>query len=737
METQEPEMSEPSGPSPPIEQPDDQHKGANIAPLADAVIQIDSMTSGLASDQPPNASDPGSHPQDGTLLDTDQNASLKDASSAPEDDKSQLKLGATISPNSKLFTPMGRGDTVSPTVFTFLKLDRRNLELGGKQKAFQRVAPRNHSSPVKFSPASDDAQDTNPAAVTHTSPLAATASVDNEPRRSTRATPHELDRSDVGTDIYPEPALSQSIGSVQCQLDQQIYQEASMSDGIQRSSSPVTQSEDVIYMGANRPRFPEYPLSGPVINETQPRVPQQHPYLPQEMNNRSVTASLNRRENERPSPAAPIRTRGPSAGAVRHHPVPQPRFQVHGSTNVPAPSQSGIQELLEVVEYKFKQNEQKLRQTFLAESNNAQRELKQAYEDNEELHFQIAALEGRCNSSEAAIVKYKTQIGKAKGLQKFLDGLGNDLHGLKRSYDAERSAFAERIEASETEISRLESTLAGKNEFESMLSHSKTSLEQLLEARNFELQSLVQHRDMLRIQLDERIGQLVEERDARLKLEQLVAELRVGERTSLTTSIEQCAASLASKFGEFHRQDEQLVVGIAELQHAVKTLKERSSVTPDDCEAIKSEIQALGLQIAQSMSVEATNNTALAEVSSAVEGIIQAHVKTLCHGLERLESASAQTAVDASAQVALRVELQGMVDRLKKVENQLESASQCKAKLEKSLSQSTARVAELEASSTITADSNTEQVTPQDVENKVTLHRGITFTISVTNIARR
>jgi chromosome segregation ATPase len=205
----------------------------------------------------------------------------------------------------------------------------------------------------------------------------------------------------------------------------------------------------------------------------------------------------------------------------------------------------------------------------------------------------------------------------------------------------------------------------------------------------------------------------------------------------LTTSIEQCAASLASKFGEFHRQDEQLVVGIAELQHAVKTLKERSSVTPDDCEAIKSEIQALGLQIAQSMSVEATNNTALAEVSSAVEGIIQAHVKTLCHGLERLESASAQTAVDASAQVALRVELQGMVDRLKKVENQLESASQCKAKLEKSLSQSTARVAELEASSTITADSNTEQVTPQDVENKVTLHRGITFTISVTNIARR
>jgi hypothetical protein len=729
MATKEPEMSEPSDRSQPAEQPDDQHTGAHIVPLADAGIQIDSMTSDLASDQPhaPNASDPARQPQNATLLDTDQDESLKNASSAPEDDRSQIKHDAMLSPNSKLYTPMGGGGGASPPAFSFSKLDRRNLELGGKRKDFQHVAPSNHSSPVKLSSASDDAQDKNRAAMTHASPLVATASVDDETRRSTRVMPHELDRSDVVTEIYSEPALSQSVESVQCQLDQQIYQEASMSDGIQRSSSPATQNDDVIYMGANRPRFPEHPLSGPAIDETKPHVPQQHPYLPQKMNNKSATASLNRRENVRPSPAAPTHTRGPSTGVVRHLPVPQPRFQVQGNANVPAPSQSGIQELLEVVEYKFKQNERKLRQAFLAESNSAQRELKQAYEENEELHFRITALEDRCNSSEAAIVKYKNQIGKAKGLQKFLDGLGSDLHSLKRSYDAERSAFAERIEVSETEISRLESTLAGKNEFESMLSHSKTSLEQLLEARNFELQSLVQHRDMLRVQLDERIGQLVEERDARLKLEQLVAELRVGERTSLTTSIEQCAASLASKLGEFHRQDDQLVVGLAELQHAVKTLTERPSITPDDCEAIKSEVQALGLRIAQSLSVGDADNTAVAEVSSAVEGIIQAHVQTLSHGLERLESALAQKMVDASAQAALRVELQGMADRIKHAENQLESASQCKASLEKSLNQSAARVAELEAGSTITADANTEQITPQDVETKVILHGGITL----------
>lgn len=721
MATQEPEMRglEPSDQTQPTEKPDDQHKNAEITATGDAVIKIDSMTSDLATDQLPDVSDSDSQPQNATLMAVVQDETLENASSVPENEKPHAEHGAVISPNLKLFTPLGGGDTASPTGFSFSKLDRRNLELGGKRRDFQNIAPSDHDSPSKTLPRSDDVQDTNPAAATHMSPLVATAYIDNVPRSSTRATPHG---SDIDTEIYSEPVLSQSNESVQCQLDQQIYQESSMSDGIQRSSSPASQSEDVIYMGANRLRYPEHSRSGHRVDEVRPTDLQRLPHLPpQDVNNRSAAASFSSRVNGQSSPASPIQTRRPSTGLTRQRPIPQPRSQARQNANVPAPSQSGIQELLEVVEYKFKQNEQKLRQAFLTDSNGVQRELKQAYEENVELHFRVAALEDRCSSSDAAIVKYKTQVGKAKGLQKFLDGLGSDLHSLKRSYDAERTVFAERIEASETEISRLESTLAGKNEFESMLFHSKTSLEQLLEARNFELQSLVQHRNMLRIQLDERIGQLVEERDARLNLEQLVAELRVTERTSLTTSIEQCAASLVSKFGDFHRQDDQLVVGIAKLQQAIKTLTDRPSVTPDDCETIKSEIQALGLRVAQSLSVEAANTTTVAEVSSAVEGILQAHVQTLCRGIDRLESASTQTAGDASARVAFQLELQSTTDRLKHAESQLESASQCKASLEKSLDQSVARVAELEAASTI-VDIDTNQITPQDVGNKVIVH---------------
>jgi chromosome segregation ATPase len=297
--------------------------------------------------------------------------------------------------------------------------------------------------------------------------------------------------------------------------------------------------------------------------------------------------------------------------------------------------------------------------------------------------------------------------------------LGSDLHSLKRSYDAEKGSFAKRIEISETEITRLESTLASKNGFESMLSHSKTSLERLLEARGFELQSVVQHRDMLRSQLDERIGQLVEERDSRLRLEQLVAELSGSDRASLTTSVEQCKTSLMSKFGELGRQDDQLILDVAGLQDAVRRLAERPSVSSDDFDAIKAEMHDLWLRIVQSLSAEARADVTVAEVSSSMEGIIQHHMQALHQGLGRLQSASEQTANNASVQTTFQLELQSAADRLRRTETELEAAKQSEANLNDALAKSRARVSELEAEPVPAAANSTIQITSQDVEDKV------------------
>jgi chromosome segregation ATPase len=660
---------------------DEQHKRADVVPNVGLRAIMDNHAPKLSTGLPTDASSLPGRPQDGSLSDANRDRSLEDVSSAAEHDSSQAEHGTVHSPKSKSFTPLLAGGTASSPGFTFSRLDRRNLELGGKRKDLHRGARRNDSSPASMPPAPEDAQHTVAPTMILTSPLASAEGIGHAHTRSAEATPHG---SDVATGCH------------------------------------TTQSEDVVYMGTNRSQYPGYAISGPAVVETRPHILQPLHCLSQEANKTSPTAPLNIRADRETFQvsAAPTPACKSSIELTRRRPIPQPPFQVSGNANVP-PTQGGIQELLEVVKYKFEQNEQRLRQAFFADSNKVQRELKQAYEENEDLQSRVAILEDRCTSSEATIVKYRIQIGKAKGLQRFLDGLGSDLQSLKRSYDTEKSVFAERIEASETEISRLKSTLAGKNEFESMLSHSKASLEKLLEARNFELQSLVQHRDMLRSQLDERIGQLVEERDARSRLEQLVAELRVSERISLTASIEQCAASLVSRFGDFCRQDDQLVVGIAGLQNAIKTLTERPSVTSDDCEAIKSEIRVLGMSIVQGISVEAATSMTVAEVSSSVEGIVQTHVQKLCQGLDRLESVSKQTSGDASEQASLRLQLQGLADSLKFAEIQLESEKQNKASIEKSLDQSISRVAELEVASISAAGSATNSITPQDIENRV------------------
>ncbi|GAB7330730.1 hypothetical protein MBLNU13_g02279t2 [Cladosporium sp. NU13] len=184
MATQESEMSEPSDRTHPIETPNDQHESASIVPTGEAVIQINSMISDLATDQLPDVSNPKSQTQEATFTNTDQDTPTNNALSAPETDKSQIEHGAVMSPNSKLFTPLGGEDVTSASSFTFSKLDRRNLELGGKRKDFQHVTQHDYNSPAKGSSATEDAQDTTPAE-TNELPLQATGNIDSSPKRLT------------------------------------------------------------------------------------------------------------------------------------------------------------------------------------------------------------------------------------------------------------------------------------------------------------------------------------------------------------------------------------------------------------------------------------------------------------------------------------------------------------------------------------------------------------------------
>lgn len=670
-----------------------------------------------------------SQPQDEVPTGSDTQTSMTESQTNVESAQADTEEYPKPPPDTALINRTPEGHTGGFPGFTFPRLDRRNLEMVGRRKEAQHfVTHTDEASTEQTSSPQKSGEPPQRHAQTCSSPLPAAEGDDAACRNSAESAPYGSDFSLTGYQMSTEShhyGQSSQHDPVQYQVDEQIHHEASMSDGLESYASSEAQTEDVICVGANSSRSPVDARSGfhkmplgqtsrPLSRSTRPSGHSTSAALTRNLDAGRIYSRLSGPRSNLSS-SAPVQNRQPS---LRPQSRPQGRAAIPAPAN-PAPLPTDTKDLLDIVAYKFRQQEQKLQHAYSSDNKKIRFELHQACEENDSLRSQVVASEERCTQADIAIAKYRDQISKAKTLQKFLDGMGNDLLSLKRSYDHEKRMFVSRIEISEAEIARLEASLAGRVEFEGMLSHSKTLLENLLEAKGFELKSVIEHRDMLRSQLDERIGQLVEERDTRLGLEQLVGELRVNERASLKASVEQCTASLLSKLSTFNQKDDQLAIGVAAIQEAVQTLTERSVATPDDCDVIKAQVCDVGLDIAQSISMESSNSTTVADLSTSVDGIIQYHMQTLCTALDRMESKSCQTTTDEQAIALLQTELQGAADRSTRLESQLDAAMQNGVDLNNALAQSATRISELENRSTHDAASALNVISPEDVDHKV------------------
>jgi predicted nucleic acid-binding Zn-ribbon protein len=618
------------------------------------------------------------------------------------------------------------GTFAAPSGFMFPRLDRRNLGLGGKRKEAHHIVPQGSELPANVSSSQNkDLHSNRGTAPANSSPVLMATDDDTVHSASRETAPSGSDGILADSQMSSQSVTHERIPQeyhAQYQVDEQIMREASMSDGFEQELSSEARSDDVVCVGGNS-----------VTSNTSERANVSRDTRYAQMSQPAVRSMVPSRQSVF---ADPVRdTMAKRAFLPSHKPVldrvlnstaakQQPR--VNASPGPPRPRVTArvsppdeTQDLLDVVAYKFKEKEQGLQRAFSADQRKMQSQLQQAYDENETLRSQVAAFEEQCHQSEAAILKYRNQIGKAKGLQKFLDGLGNDLHSLKRSYDIEKVNFAVRIEASETEIERLECSLSGKDEFETMLSHSKVTLEKLLDAKSFELQSVIQHRDMLRSQLDERIGQLVEERDTRMRLEQIVGQLRLDGRLSLTASLEQVTTSLVSKMSGLGQQGDELAIGIADIHHDVQTLTERRPATLDDCKTLKAEMHELGLRITQGLSIEAATNTTVADLTTSVEGLIQHHMRTLRQELDRIETGWKKSSISEQAYAALQAQLRGANDRLAHLEFQVNAARENEVSANSALDKSLARISELEAMALHSPTLSSGGITPEDVELKV------------------
>jgi predicted nucleic acid-binding Zn-ribbon protein len=625
---------------------------------------------------------------------------------------------------------------VAPSGFMFPRLDRRNLGLGCKRKEAQHIIPHGSDLPASVpSSQNHEPHSETGSAQAMSSPILIAMNGDAAHSATRETVPSGSDGILADSQMSSQSMnheQSPQKDHAQYQVDEQIMREASMSDGSERDLSSEAQSDGVVYVGVNsvmsNSSEPDHiphetncaQISWPAVRSG---VPSRQYIFADPAQDTMATRAFSH-QNKR-APGQRLNSTAARQQPRVHASPGRPRPRV----TAPVPPPDETQDLLDVVAYKFKEKEQILQRAFSADQRKMQFELQQAYNENETLRSQVAAFEEQCHQSEAAISKFRSQIGKAKGLQKFLDGLGNDLHSLKRSHDIQKVNFAVRIEASETEIERLECSLAGKNEFETMLSHSNVTLEKLLDAKGFELQSVVQHRDMLRGQLDERMGQLVEERDTRMRLEQLVGQLRLDGRMSLTASLEQVTTSLLSKMSDLGQQGDELAIEIGNITHNVQTLTQQRPATMDDCKALKAEMYELGLRIAQGLSIEAATNTTVADLTASVEGLIQHHMRTLWQELGRVETGWKKTATSEQAHAALQAQLHGANERLAQLESQLNAARENEVSANTTLDRSLARISELEALALRSPTPNSGEVTSQDVELKVpTLTACLTIT---------
>lgn len=378
-------------------------------------------------------------------------------------------------------------------------------------------------------------------------------------------------------------------------------------------------------------------------------------------------------------------------------------------------------ELLEVVAYKFREQEMNLKTAFSADHHAMRSQLQRAQGNNDALRAKVANLEEQLDHSEVSIDKYRRQIAKAKGLQKFLEGLGHDLQSLKRSHDAERSSFTTQIEESQAEISRLQTALASRDDYETAQANAKNSLEKVLVARESDLQSVITHRDLLRTQLDEKIGQLVEERDHRSKLEEVIGTFRSSDTKSLAASVEQCLQSLLPQFTSLGEKGDQLLLNVAYLHEMLRGLTERGLATSQDCEEIRRQVCDSESRVIQSLQIGPEAEIRVVELAQIVERVMDHAIRPVSAKLDHLKSAKEQGKVWSEAHISLYAELKSATDRMVHLNTEMQLARKKEAEQAQAPELSSARIAELEANLERAMNDQKSRTDKSDVEVRVRL----------------
>ncbi|KAJ9640499.1 hypothetical protein H2199_006038 [Coniosporium tulheliwenetii] len=300
----------------------------------------------------------------------------------------------------------------------------------------------------------------------------------------------------------------------------------------------------------------------------------------------------------------------PAASASGRRPTRKAPALQNAATVPAGPGQPSITDMFQFLGWMVQEEQRKQSQTVQAQQALQQRELtsieaaKQAVEAeltrSKQANQDLAV---KLQQSEDKIGRYSERVS---GLQKFVGGLGNDLHKLQiesKGFQRQCTELVSESSEQSVERERLKEDIAACVRRSAQI---RKDLKQTASEAAVCIQGLEQSKDFLEKQLNEKVGVLVEERDRRVALEkqlqttidsQEAIKMLIGRSENhLLDRLVQLAGDIEEGHGKLAENGEQIGGRLAECLTTIRELERPDSTAADDMQRMQEVITHLTLQ---------------------------------------------------------------------------------------------------------------------------------------------
>lgn len=391
---------------------------------------------------------------------------------------------------------------------------------------------------------------------------------------------------------------------------------------------PQTETASELPKSTDHDMTPDIPFDVPVPQDVAKEPPRPRTAFDSEpfdaalhrISDRAVPVKVVKKTRTNPVPQTSIASLNPStfkntvaapaASASDRRPAHKAPALQSTATVPSGPGQPSITDMFQCLGWLVQEEQQKQAQIVQAQQALQQRELTSIEAAKQAVEAELARskqanqdLAAKLQQSEDKISRYSERVC---GLQKFVGGLGNDLHKLQiESKDFQRQCTDLVIESGEQNVERerLGEDIAACARKSAQI---RKDIKQTASETAICIRGLEQSKDFLEKQLNEKVGVLVEERDRRVALEkqlrttidsQEAIRMLIGRSENhLLDRLVQLAGDIEEGHSKLAENGEQIGSRLSECLTTIQELKRPDSTAADDMQRMQEVITHLTLQ---------------------------------------------------------------------------------------------------------------------------------------------